>query len=59
MILPLELPFMMTISGGQATMSGVTEIDRWAYAMGQSYPDAASVGFIVKVRAEATATRQP
>ncbi len=57
--LPLALPFTMTITDGRATMSGETEVDRRAYKMGPSYPDAASVGFNVKVSVAVTADRQP
>ena len=56
--LPLELPFSMTVTDGRAMMSGKTQIDRQAYKMGPSYPDEASVGFMVRVAVEMTATRQ-
>ncbi len=55
--LPLDLPFSLTITGDKAVMSGTTQIDRRAYKMGPSYPDEASVGFMVRVTAEVTATR--
>ena len=58
MTLPLDLPFSLTISGEKAVMSGTTRIDRRAYKMGPSYPDEASVGFMVQVTADVTATRQ-
>ena len=56
--LPLELPFTMTVTDGRAMMSGKTQINRQAYKMGPSYPDEASVGFMVRVAVEMTATRQ-
>lgn len=58
MVLPLDLPFTMTITDGKAVMSGTTEIDRRAYNMGQSYPDGALVGFTVKVGVTVTAARR-
>ena len=58
MVLPTSLPFTMTLDGAKASMTGTAEIDRRAYAMGPNYPDAASVGFMVKVAVALTATRR-
>lgn len=57
-VLPLDLPFSMTIDGARATMTGEAVIDRRVYGMGPSYPDEASVGFMVRVTVAVTATRR-
>ncbi|MBC6437315.1 MAG: cytochrome b/b6 domain-containing protein [Rhodobacteraceae bacterium] len=54
---PARLPFVLHIENGIATAHGTLTLDRRNFGIGPSYPDAASVGFIVEVAVNLTATR--
>ncbi|MFN3723138.1 MAG: cytochrome b/b6 domain-containing protein [Paracoccaceae bacterium] len=57
-MVPVTLPFTLSIEGETATMTGQTRLDRRDFGMGQTYTDEASVGFGVTVDVALTATRQ-
>ena len=54
----ISLPFTLKIDGDTATMQGTTELDRRDFAMGATYSDEATVGFITTVTVNLTATRK-
>jgi len=53
---PVTLEFNLNVTGGTATVSGGTILDRRDFGMGAAYPDESSVGFSVEVLIELTAT---
>ena len=54
---PLTLPFDLTIEGDRATMEGTAVVDRRDFAVGEGYPDAATVGFEVEIPVALEAAR--
>ena len=52
---PVTLEFNLDVTGGTATVSGGTILDRRDFGMGAAYPDESSVGFSVEVLIELTA----
>ena len=48
-VVPVTLPFTLTIEGGTAEMQGMVALDRREFQIGQTMPDEANLGFGVEV----------
>ncbi len=57
-IVPVSLPFAMTISGDQAQMRGSVTLDRRDFGVGMGVTDTGTLAFDVKIDIFLTATRQ-
>ena len=53
----LDLPFSLDIDGNTAAMSGQIALDRRDFGVGDTIPDAGTLGFSVVIRITLTATR--